>query len=147
MSFATSYFAISEIMLTSSISQGIVSPFEKQIEIVAEYTVNSCYSETMSRTLRANAPPSDPQATSLAALGHLIRAQRVASGLRIDDAAALSGVSVDLMSRLENGRSGVSTDRLLKILDALGLVMLLLEKAQLPKTRSALAGPEEPAAR
>lgn len=101
----------------------------------------------MARTLRANAPPTDPQATSLAALGHLVRSQRVASGLRIDDAAALSGVSVDLMSRLENGRSGVSTDRLLKVLDALGLVMLVVEKAELPKALRALADPEEPAAR
>jgi len=63
-------------------------------------------------------------------LGHVVRAQRRASGLRIDDAAALCGVSVDLLSRLENGRSGVSSDRLLKVLDGLGLTMLILEKAK-----------------
>jgi HTH-type transcriptional regulator, competence development regulator len=52
------------------------------------------------------------------------------SGLRIDDAAALCGVSVDLLSRLENGRSGVSSERLLKVLDGLGLVMAILNKTQ-----------------
>jgi transcriptional regulator with XRE-family HTH domain len=85
--------------------------------------------------------------TSLAALGRLVAAHRVAAGLRIDDAASLSGVSVDLLSRLENGRSGVSTDRLLKVLDALGLVILVVDKAKLPMLPAALAEPGEPAAR
>lgn len=67
---------------------------------------------------------------SVADLGRLIRAQRRSSGLRIDDAAALCGVSVDLLSRLENGRSGVSSERLLKVLDGLGLVMAILDKTQ-----------------
>lgn len=66
-------------------------------------------------------------------LGRLVRAQRRASGLRIDDAAALCGVSVDLLSRLENGRSGVSSERLLKVLDGLGLAMLILDKTKLAK--------------
>lgn len=65
----------------------------------------------------------------LAQLGHIIRDRRKRSGLRIDDAAALSGVSVDLLSRLENGKSGVATDRLLKVLDALGLSLAIIDKA------------------
>ncbi len=65
---------------------------------------------------------------SLENLGQHIRNKRKASGLRIDDAAALCGVSVDLLSRLENGRSGVATDRVLKVLDGLGLVMLVRGK-------------------
>jgi len=65
---------------------------------------------------------------SLEDLGRHIRQKRKASGLRIDDAAALCGVSVDLLSRLENGKSGVSTDRVLKVLDGLGLVMLIRGK-------------------
>lgn len=101
----------------------------------------------MPRPLRASAPPTGAQAASLSALGQLVRAQRVASGLRIDDAAALCGVSVGLLSRLENGRSSVSTDRLLKVLDALGLVLLVVDKAKLPRALRALADREEPAAR
>lgn len=61
-------------------------------------------------------------------LGQRIRAKRKTSGLRIDDAAALCEVSVDLLSRLENGKSGVATDRVLKVLDGLGLMMLVTEK-------------------
>jgi transcriptional regulator with XRE-family HTH domain len=70
-------------------------------------------------------------------LGRLVRAKRRAIGLRIDDAAALCGVSVDLLSRLENGSSGVSTGRVLKVLDGLGLAMLVVDKTKLRKTVSA----------
>ena len=83
-------------------------------------------------------PPADLSVTSLAALGRIVRAQRRASGLRIDDAAALCGVSVDLLSRLENGRSGISTDRLMKVLDALGLAMIVIDKAELLRLRNRL---------
>lgn len=70
-------------------------------------------------------------ASSLPTLGAHIRARRKANGLRIDDAAALCGVSVDLLSRLENGKSGVSTERVLKVLQGLGLVLLVVEKERL----------------
>jgi transcriptional regulator with XRE-family HTH domain len=70
---------------------------------------------------------------SLEALGQCIRKKRKASGLRIDDAASLCGVSVDLLSRLENGKSGVATDRVLKVLDGLGLVILVREKEAVPR--------------
>lgn len=70
-------------------------------------------------------------------LGRIVREQRKASGLRIDDAAALCGVSVDLLSRLENGSSGVSTSRVLKVLDGLGLAMVVVDKARLRRTVAA----------
>lgn len=70
---------------------------------------------------------------SVADLGRRVREQRKASGLRIDDAASLCNVSVDLLSRLENGRSGISSERLLRVLDGLGLVMLVLDKAKAPR--------------
>lgn len=70
-------------------------------------------------------------------LGRVIREQRRANGLRIDDAAALCGVSVDLLSRLENGNSGVSTGRLLKVLDGLGLALVAVDKARLRRVIAA----------
>jgi transcriptional regulator with XRE-family HTH domain len=80
---------------------------------------------------------SETGVNSLQELGRIVRAQRRESGLRIDDAAALCGVSVDLLSRLENGRSGVSTDRVLKVMDGLGLAMVVVDKAKLARTIAA----------
>ncbi|NDY93741.1 helix-turn-helix domain-containing protein [Ideonella livida] len=65
---------------------------------------------------------------SSAAMGPLVRARRKAQSLRIDDAAGLLGVSVDLMSRLENGQGSVRLDKALAVLDGLGLALLVLPK-------------------
>jgi transcriptional regulator with XRE-family HTH domain len=56
-------------------------------------------------------------------LGPIVRGRRRGQALRIDDAAALTGVSVDLLSRLENGKGAVRLDKLLTVLDGLGLAM------------------------
>jgi transcriptional regulator with XRE-family HTH domain len=58
-------------------------------------------------------------------LGALVKARRREQSLRIDDAAALSGVSVDLLSRLENGKGSVRFDKLLAVLDGLGLAVVV----------------------
>ena len=71
---------------------------------------------------------SETAVDSLATLGSRVRQRRKASGLRIDAAAAHCGVSMDLLSRLENGRSGVSTDKLLKVLDQLGVALTVVDK-------------------
>lgn len=89
----------------------------------------------------ANFQDSETVVHALEDLGRLVRAQRRASGLRIDDAAALCGVSVDLLSRLENGRSGVSSERLLKVLDGLGLAMLILDKTKVANILASTAKP------
>lgn len=63
--------------------------------------------------------------TDPSAFGPAIRARRREQSLRIDDAASLSGVSVDLLSRLENGKGSVRLDKLLAVLDSLGLALVL----------------------
>jgi transcriptional regulator with XRE-family HTH domain len=83
---------------------------------------------------------SETVAGSLQELGRVIREKRKASALRIDDAAALCGVSVDLLSRLENGKSGVSTDRVLRVLDRLGLAMLVVDKEKVARILAAANG-------
>lgn len=78
--------------------------------------------------------------SSATVMGNQVRAHRNKQGLRIDDAAALSGVSVDLMSRLENGSGSVRLDKLMSVLDGLGLTLLVAPKGhaylrQLPPDR------------
>jgi DNA-binding transcriptional regulator YiaG len=65
---------------------------------------------------------------NVAVLGQQVRAHRKEQGLRIDDAAALSGVSVDLLSRLENGLGSIRSDKLLTVLEALGLALVVAPK-------------------
>ncbi len=69
--------------------------------------------------------------TDLATLGQQLRAFRKLQQLRIDDAAALNGTSVDLLSRLENGKVAVRTDKLLAVLEGLGLAMVIIPKDHL----------------
>lgn len=83
-------------------------------------------------------------ATSLTALGMLIRTERRAQGLRIDDAAALCGIAVDTLSRLENGQAGVSTVRLLRVLDGLGLTLWVVGKAAIPALLAQDSPPDSP---
>lgn len=58
-----------------------------------------------------------------------MRNQRAQAKLRIDDAAALCFVSSNLMSRLERGRP-INVDKLLKVLDGLGLRMLVVPTSE-----------------
>jgi len=71
-------------------------------------------------------------------LGPVVRERRKSQSLRIDDAAALLGVSVDLMSRLENGQGSVRLDKALAVLDGLGLALMVLPKEH-PWAREAAA--------
>ncbi len=81
-------------------------------------------------------PPELLRIASASAFGPAIRARRREQSLRIDDAASLSGVSVDLLSRLENGKGSVRLDKLLSVLDSLGLALVLGPKDH-PRMQSA----------
>lgn len=85
----------------------------------------------MARTLPHVTPDLGPAAPTLAHLGKLVRNRRAQAQMRIDDAAALCGVSSDVLSRLENGRP-VTVDKLLLVLEGFGLRMLVVPKTDLP---------------
>lgn len=97
----------------------------------------------MTRLLSKPVPPSTPHLADAKALGHAVRAQRLAAGLRIDDAAALCSVSVTVLSRLENAASGISTQNLFKVLDGLGLALISYPKSELPRVLATLNRPTQ----
>ncbi|MGQ0711568.1 MAG: helix-turn-helix domain-containing protein [Rhodoferax sp.] len=86
--------------------------------------------------------PNGPPAllSKATALGPLVRERRKSQALRIDDAAGLLGVSVDLMSRLENGQGSVRLDKALAVLDGLGLALMVLPKEHPWAREAASAG-------
>ncbi len=95
----------------------------------------------MTRSLSKPAPPAISQTADAKALGQIVRAQRLTAGLRIDDAAALCGVSVTVLSRLENAASGISTRNLFKVLDGLGLTLFAMPKAEIAQVLASLGRP------
>lgn len=82
----------------------------------------------MARTLPTFQENLSPEAATLEQLGKIVRNRRAHSHLRIDDAASLSGVSSDVLSRLENGKP-VTVDKLMRVLESMGLRMLIVPKA------------------
>lgn len=54
-------------------------------------------------------------------LGAFVRAKRTQLGLRLEEAAAFSGVAKDTMMKLEHGREKVQLGTALKICKALGI--------------------------
>ena len=95
----------------------------------------------MPRQLSKPAAPTTPEVADAGVLGRAVRAQRLAAELRIDDAAALCGVSVTVLSRLENAASGVTSKSLFKVLDGLGLTLLVFDKLEIPQVLATLSRP------
>ncbi|MNS83525.1 hypothetical protein D3C72_1173160 [compost metagenome] len=56
----------------------------------------------------------------------------------IDQAARHCGVSVGMLSKLENGK-GVNLEHALRVMDGLGLTMLVVPKAHVPWLEQAAA--------
>jgi transcriptional regulator with XRE-family HTH domain len=93
----------------------------------------------MARKIIPTPLPESPQVTSVNDFGAFIRSLRTQQGLRIDDAAALCGVSVALLSALENGSNrGIGLDKALQIANQLGLAILATPKANLPNALACL---------
>lgn len=88
----------------------------------------------MARRLPSTHPASDPRVDGPEGLGAAVRNARAQARMRIDDAAAFCGVSADVLSRLENGKS-ITTDRLFKVLEGLGLEVLLVSREQALKLK------------
>ncbi|GAB7539199.1 helix-turn-helix domain-containing protein [Burkholderia sp. 22PA0099] len=78
-----------------------------------------------------------PLAADLVALGNVVRNRRREQSMRIDDAAALLGVSTAMLSRMENGIP-VGSDRMFRVLDGLGLNLFAIPKSETPKVFHAL---------
>lgn len=84
----------------------------------------------MTRRIKPTRPPATPEVRTIQDVGAWVRAQRTRLGLRIDDAAALCGVSVPLFSALEGGTRPVRLDNVLQVIGKLGLAMAVVPQEQ-----------------
>lgn len=94
----------------------------------------------MARTITPSPLPDSPIVDSMEAFGAFIRSLRTQQQLRIDDAAALCGVSVQLLSDLENGRRSVGLDKALAVAKQLGLTLLAIPKSDQSLVLAAIKG-------
>jgi transcriptional regulator with XRE-family HTH domain len=92
----------------------------------------------MPRTITPTPLPQTPTIETVVEFGAFVRGLRTQQGLRIDDAASLCGVSVALLSALENGTRSVGLDKALQIAHQLGLALLAVPRADLPVTLALL---------
>ncbi len=93
----------------------------------------------MARTITRMPLPDKPTIETVADFGAFIRSMRTQLGLRIDDAAALCGVSVSLLSALENGKPrSVGLDKALKVARQMGLAILVVPRSELPEVLNRL---------
>jgi transcriptional regulator with XRE-family HTH domain len=74
--------------------------------------------------------------------GAWIRAFRRQQGLRIDDAAALCGVSVELLHSLETGSRAVGLPKALRVARRLGLAFVAMPLEQVPDASRVTGLPE-----
>ena len=77
-------------------------------------------------------------------VGEHVRASRKAQHMRIDDTAELNNVSVDLLSRLENGSGGVRLDKLITVLNGLGLKLMIGEVDEVARLMQSRMARQEP---
>lgn len=75
----------------------------------------------MARPLRVYETPAKLDILNPHDLAGFVRARRTQSGLRIDDAAELCGVSIETLSKIETAKAGVNLDSLFKVLSGLGI--------------------------
>lgn len=93
----------------------------------------------MARTITPTPMPDKSTIETVAEFGAFVRSLRTQQGLRIDDAASLCGVSVALLSALENGKPrGVGLDKALQIAHQLGLSLLAVPRTELSSTLACL---------
>lgn len=83
----------------------------------------------MGRTIKVTEEKVDPHASSIKALGEILRHRRTSGGIKLIDAADQLRISKSALSRLENGRP-TNIDMLFTVLDGLGLNLLVTDKAE-----------------
>jgi len=83
----------------------------------------------MGRTIRTEGEDVHPHASSMAALGRMLRHRRTSGGIKLIDAADQLRISKSALSRLENGKS-TKLEMLFTVLEGLGLNLLVTDKAE-----------------
>lgn len=80
--------------------------------------------------------PSSAYIDSAEVLGQLIKAKRTELGLKLADCAALCGIGINTLSRIENGNSNCTLSAVFSVLNGLGLKLTSKELTRLEELSS-----------
>lgn len=75
----------------------------------------------MVKTVTVSDMPDSDVIESAAVLGQLIKAKRTYLGIKLVDCAALCGVGVNTLSRIENGNANCTLSAVFSVLNGLGI--------------------------
>ncbi|WP_296048747.1 helix-turn-helix domain-containing protein [uncultured Alteromonas sp.] len=88
----------------------------------------------MAKKVTASDMPSTDFIDSAEILGQLIKAKRTGLGIKLADCAALCGIGINTLSRIENGNANCTLAAVFSVLNGLGIK--LTSKALTPAAHS-----------
>lgn len=91
----------------------------------------------MAKKVTASKMPSSAYIEGAAVLGQLIKAKRTELGLKLADCAALCGIGINTLSRIENGNANCTLSAVFAVLNGLGIKLTSKELAPVAKLPSA----------
>ena len=80
--------------------------------------------------------PNEAWITEAAILGAVIKAKRTAIRMKLRDCAALCGVGINTLSRIENGNPNSTLGAVFSVLNGLGIKLSILEKIDKPTIKN-----------
>ena len=90
----------------------------------------------MAKKVTASKMPNSAYIDSAGVLGQLIKAKRTEFGLKLADCAALCGIGINTLSRIENGNSNCTLSAVFSVLNGLGIKLTSKELTPLEKISS-----------
>ncbi|WP_199609626.1 helix-turn-helix domain-containing protein [Flocculibacter collagenilyticus] len=90
----------------------------------------------MAKKVTASKMPSSAHIESAEVLGQLIKAKRTELGIKLADCAALCGIGINTLSRIENGNSNCTLSAVFSVLNGLGIKLTSKELTPLEKVSS-----------
>ncbi|QBL10522.1 helix-turn-helix domain-containing protein [Rheinheimera sp. D18] len=81
----------------------------------------------MANKVIASEMPTSPFIDNAEVLGKLIKAKRTGVGLKLADCAALCGIGINTLSRIENGNANCTLSAVFSVLNGLGIKLITNE--------------------
>lgn len=91
----------------------------------------------MAKKVTASNMPNSVFIENAEILGQLIKAKRTELGIKLADCAALCGIGINTLSRIENGNANCTLDAVFSVLNGLGIKLTSKELTTAANSSSA----------